>query len=451
MLLALDLIPIPYAGPYLSGKMSLEDDLQSRFEKYLIDKERSVDKIIYRYNALSLLKNQLFCLGLSCWNGETTNIESLQVDQANIAQETALHLAVTQDNVASVRALLAARASTEIRNTNGQTALHLAAELGNEVIIQTLLAEKANPDVVDKDGRSCLDMAAVHDSCSAALKRIGADGWTPLMVAAEKGGPALEEYLLCRNYCLSIKNRVAFPEIFCREVQFYSGLLTPKTSKLEWGRKWNMNVIDNNYVVATYDEAKVSCALGKDEFEIGIHTWKVCLSDFRGMAWIGVARYSEELACDPRTLKSCEKSYAIYFESSGAEGVVGLQPSNLKPVHFDQIRDSAFSAGQTVELLLDTFKSSLELRIDGLTKTMAFNIDDAHIHPYVCFENLGSATILESTSRCSNIHSVISAEERTAGCDNSLWSSDLDKALEQCFKFGTRPSLLFLFFYRYLG
>jgi hypothetical protein len=338
-----------------------------------------------------------------------------------------------------VKALLAAGASTEIRNTDGQTAVHLAAGLGNEVIVQTLLQGKASPDVVDKNGKSCLEVAAVHDSCSAALKRIGADGWTPLMVAAEKGGPVLEKYLLCRNYCLSIKNMDAFPERFCHEIQFYSGLLPPKSSKFEWGRKWNMTYCDktNKFGVATGDEAKVACAVGKDEFESGIHTWKVYMSDFRGMAWIGVARYLEDVACDPRAVQSCKRSYIVYFESGGAEGVVGVQPS--KQVHFDQISASTFSAGQTIELQLDTFKSSLEMRIDGSTRTIAFNIETSDIRPYVCFENSGSASIVESTSRCSNVHSVISAEERSAGLDNSLWSSDLDKALRQCFKLGTHP------------
>ena len=411
-------------------------------EKYCkapVYKAKTVEQCIYRYNALSLLKNQLLCLGVGVWNGEVTEIEKVKVDQANMAQETALHLAVVSRNVPSVKALLAAGACTEIKNSSGQTAVHLAAENGDEQLVQALLETNANPDAVDMAGKSCLETAVVHDhSCAAAFKRIGADGWTPLMVSAEKGGFAVEEYLLCRKYCFAVRNRESFPENFRHEVQFYSGLLPPTTSKFEWGRKWNMAPWDNtsNWKVTAVDASTVSCALGNDEFASGIHTWKVLMSNFRGKAWIGVARNSDDVACDPQTSKSSKTCYVVYFESGGTEGMGG-EHQQSKPVFFDKMGSSTFSSGQTIELRLDTFKNSLEMRLEGSTTRIANNIDARNIHPYVCFENLGSATFVESSSRISNLLSVISEEERSAGCENSLWSSDLDNALSRCFKFGT--------------
>ena len=261
------------------------------------------------------------------------------------------------------------------------------------------------------------------------------------MVAAEKGGPLLAEYLLCRTYCLSLKNREAFPETFCNEVQFYSGLLPPKSSKFEWGRYWNMSPSDTSNIgkVTASEKAQVACALGKNELKSGVHTWSVCVSDFRGKAWIGVARNSDHVACDPQTARSRKNLYVVYFESGGAQGVGGAE--SVTSVVFDQIRGSAFSSGQTVELKLDTLKSSLEMRIDGLTRCVAYNIEVSNIHAYVCFDNSGSATVVETSSWLLTQMSVISEDERSAGYDNSLWSSDLDNYLGQCFKLGTYLSI----------
>jgi hypothetical protein len=418
-------------------------DLMQVIEKYCRapGKARTVDQCIYRYNILSLLKNQLCCLNVKDWHGEVTEVERMKIDQANMAQQTALHLAIVRGDVVSVRDLLAAGAGTEIMNSSAQTAVHLAAENGNELVVQALLVAKANPDAVNKDGKSSLEVAIANGhSCSDAFKRIGADGWTPLMVASEKGGSAVEEYLLCREYCFSVRNRKSFPENFRHEIQFYSGLLPPKISRFEWGRKWNMAPgNDGSNLVTVVDPSTISCALGNEEFASGIHTWKVLLADFRGKAWIGVARNSEDVACDPQTAKSSKTCYVVYFESGGTEGVGGAH-QQPKPVFFERIGSSTFSNGQTVDLRLDTFKNSLELKIDGLTARVAHNIDARNIHPYVCFENSGSATFVESSSRILNLVSIISEEERSAGCDNSLWSADLDKALSRCFKLGKCPS-----------
>jgi ankyrin repeat protein len=409
-------------------------------------KSKSAEQSVHRYNMLSLLRNQLICLGVKAWDGGVTEIERTELDQENRAQHTALRLAVVRRDIASVRALLKAGASTEIKSSTGQTIIHLAAENCDESMVQALLDAKANPDAADNEGKSCLDMASAHshnNSCCVALKRIGADGWTPLMVAAEKGKYAIEEYLLCRKFCLSVLNRISFPEIFRQELTFYSGLLPPKTHKLEWGRKFNMAPGNDNSKVTTVD-VSLSCALGSEEFMSGIHTWKI-LVDFTSIAWIGVARNSDDVACDPQTSKSSKTCYIVYFCSLGTEGVVGANAQS-KPVFFDKVGGSSFSSGQTVELRLDTFKNSLEMIVDGVIAQIAHDIDARSIHPYVCFSSSGSASFVESSSCIANLQSIITEEERCAGCDNSIWSLDLDVALGRCFKLGNISSFIIILF-----
>jgi hypothetical protein len=429
-----------YAGPYLSPEVhgkDLDPLIESHCKASGI-KAQVAGQFIYLYNALALLKHQLYCIGVKDWKGEVTEIERLEIDQANKALETALHLAVMRSNLVSVKALLKARACIEVKNSSGKTALHLAAMQGNAQMVQTLLYAKANPDA-ETGGKSCLEIAVIHSSCATVLKRVGADGWTPLMVAAEKGGSAVEEYLQCREFCLSVQSREPFRqlEIFSNEVQFYSGL-SEVDSTLEWGQKWsklsgahisNLGAVDINATL-------FSCALGKDAFTSGIHIWKVLVADFQGKkAWIGVAR-NEDVTCEPQNPKSSQACYIVYFESEGTEGVLGVAQQQSKPVFVDKIGDSSFSSGQTVELRLDTFKKSLELRLDGLTKRVVHNIDTRKIHPYVRFEKFGSATLEYVCSLNSTATTFISEGERSAGFDNTLWSYDLDKALLRCFKPG---------------
>ena len=71
------------------------------------------------------------------------------------------------------------------RNRLKRTALHIAALNGHAKALQALLASKAEFCVLDKDGLSPLDLAN-DEKCIEVLKAVGADGWTPLMIAAEK-------------------------------------------------------------------------------------------------------------------------------------------------------------------------------------------------------------------------------------------------------------------------
>ncbi len=151
------------------------------------------------------------------------------------------------------------------------------------------------------------------------------------------------------------------------------------------------------------------------------------------------------MTCDLEDFKSSKTCYIVYFESEGADGAVGGAHQQSKPVFFDKIRSSSFSSGQTVDLQLDTFRNSLELKLDGTTRRVAHNIDARNIYPYVCFQNLGSATIIESCSQIASQSSlsVINEEERSAGYDNLLWPSDLDDALKTIFKHGSKRILCF--------
>jgi hypothetical protein len=435
------LILIEYSGSLLSleGHGGHIEALIEGIYKTTGNKTRTVEQCIYRYNSLSLLKHMLACLGVKLWNGEVTEIELVEIDQANMTQDTALHLAVERCSSSSVLSLVEAKADTEIRNSSGQTALHLAAQHGTERpvqslrLVQALLDAGAKPAAVNKAGKSCLEMAVLYNTvCTVALQRVGADGWTPLMVAAEKGGYAIENYLWCRGYFHSVQSRQPFtdPEYLRNEVQFYSGLSESKT-EIEWKSKGRKEPGDETAGSAS----TLSCALAKEELKNGIYTWTIQV-DFEDKAWIGVARNTEDVTCDPDDLKNSKTCYIVYFDSKGKEGVVGVAHQQSKPVFFDKNEKSSFLSGQSVELRLDTFKTSLEMRLNGTTRCVAHNIDVHNIYPYVRFNPVGSVTTLASCMLVSTSMPLITETEASAGCDNMIWSPDLDLALCRCFNLG---------------
>ena len=80
------------------------------------------------------------------------------------------------------------------RNSYDRTPLHLASMSGQYDAILALVNLNADLNVIDKDQKSPLDLAG-NIRCSEMLKLLGADQWTPLMVAAEKGEEKVDVYL----------------------------------------------------------------------------------------------------------------------------------------------------------------------------------------------------------------------------------------------------------------
>ena len=62
--------------------------------------------------------------------------------------------AAEQGHEACVKALLHAKANTELLDNEGETALMDAAVQGHEACVQALLRAKANTDLLDEDGKT---------------------------------------------------------------------------------------------------------------------------------------------------------------------------------------------------------------------------------------------------------------------------------------------------------
>ncbi|MCB1166624.1 MAG: ankyrin repeat domain-containing protein [Leptospiraceae bacterium] len=121
---------------------------------------------------------------------------------------TALHLAATNTDELLVRVLLEAGAepnqvSERIKNLPGIAPLHLS--VGSPAVTRLLLDAKASPDIKDSDGLTPLFYAVSAGNLESAemLLQSGADpnltsdkAASPLMLAANKGNVAMAELLL---------------------------------------------------------------------------------------------------------------------------------------------------------------------------------------------------------------------------------------------------------------
>ncbi|XP_069474598.1 transient receptor potential cation channel subfamily V member 6-like [Ambystoma mexicanum] len=152
--------------------------------------------------------------------------------------ETALHIAVVNQNVAMVKELLARKADTENACANGkffspgktrnfyygEYVLSFAACIGNETILQLLVESGAPLHSRDKQGNTALHMLALHPNRNMACKIyellislipseqvaylesiVNNRGLTPLKLAADEGNLKMFEYFMERRkkpYCV---------------------------------------------------------------------------------------------------------------------------------------------------------------------------------------------------------------------------------------------------------
>jgi ankyrin repeat protein len=129
------------------------------------------------------------------------------------ADETPLIVAARRGFPSTVDALLAARASVDLKDWAGRTALIVAAREGHAAAVRSLLRHRAATDVTARDGTTALhqavgsgfhpEQAARRADCVKALLAAGArvdvrddDGWTPLMWAVNVADPDVVRMLL---------------------------------------------------------------------------------------------------------------------------------------------------------------------------------------------------------------------------------------------------------------
>lgn len=131
----------------------------------------------------------------------------VDIDETDYFVGTALHVAVTQSDVASASTLLDIGANIEaVSELRGTRALHMAADFNDLKMLALLLDRGADPESRDADGRTPLFQAALQGNTAAAelLLDRGADvdavehvyRSTPLQRAAENGNFATVKLLL---------------------------------------------------------------------------------------------------------------------------------------------------------------------------------------------------------------------------------------------------------------
>jgi ankyrin repeat protein len=141
-------------------------------------------------------------LGFATWEGEPP-----------------LHAAAARGQQAVVEVLLEGGVDPDQADRSGQTALIKAAGGGHALAVASLLRLGASPDLPDRDDWAPLAHAAAHSSTGSmgtirdlvraganVDRRIGKDGKTALMIAAEKGNELAVDELIRSGASLDLRS-----------------------------------------------------------------------------------------------------------------------------------------------------------------------------------------------------------------------------------------------------
>jgi hypothetical protein len=158
--------------------------------------ERSMDKnsgaVATRLNILGTLNKLLLSIVAGTVDGDNQT-----VDQNSIFN-TALH--------SKLKTSIYEGRDINAQNRAQCTALHIAAKNGHVRALQALIHAKADVNMLNQDGQSSLDITN-DEHCADVLKAAGADGWTELIIAAEKGQAAVIRGLLAANENIAAQSR----------------------------------------------------------------------------------------------------------------------------------------------------------------------------------------------------------------------------------------------------
>ena len=141
-------------------------------------------------------------LGFATWEGEPP-----------------LHAAAARGQQAVVEVLLEGGVDPDQADRNGQTALIKAAGSGHALVVASMLRLGASPNLPDRDDWAPLAHAAAHLSTGSTGtirdlvraganvdRRIGKDGQTALMIAAEKGNELAVDELIRSGATFDLKS-----------------------------------------------------------------------------------------------------------------------------------------------------------------------------------------------------------------------------------------------------
>src|SRR5262245_3318881 len=124
--------------------------------------------------------------------------------------------AAFENDLASVRTLLAQGADLEVRDRAGDTPLHLAAIKASPAIITALIAAGADPNARSNDANTPLFNASEHGNLPAAQALLGGgadvnarnkDGHTPIFYAIDQGHRPVVEALLAAGADLTVRDK----------------------------------------------------------------------------------------------------------------------------------------------------------------------------------------------------------------------------------------------------
>ena len=360
--------------------------------------------------------------------------ENININATNGRKQSALHVAASSGNAEAVKLLVERKANLEDRDGNQHTALCSAAKKGSANCIRNLVEARADLAVVIKaedssqKSETVLDLASGNE-CIELLKGYGVNGWTPLMVAVERGYYSAKMFLDTRDHLCCLHNGRPFSVGFNQALLFYSSLESVQNS-WKWGRHEANNLIlsdDCSKVSKVRDSPDYSCALGDVVFETGVHRWTLKAKNVSSM-WAGVARHVTEaqLCIYPGGIQNSDGCYIVF--GSGSSDVRVFGESAVETTFFSQ---SAYSNDQELDFELDMFAGTLKFSVDGVLAVVVSNLEKGELQPYVCMDYSESVELLASASFTVDERCLLPFDGTLTGPDNSDYSQELDSDLLQ--------------------
>ncbi len=371
------------------------------------------------------------------------------------------------------------------KDRNDQTAVHKAAEKGHVHVLSHLYKSKADINTLDKNLKSPLDLAK-DENCRGLLKSLGGNGWTPLMIAVEKGENKVDLYLKCRNVLKSISEQSAFPSWF-EELVLYAEEETWTWCSIE---ESSMNLDHKKLKIKkTGDDPDYSSAVGDVLKENRVHVWSVRVQKVQSM-WLGISRGMEEdggLGNHPDYVGDSAELIIAFHSEEGNDPIIHSKDDPMFEYHnpkhesegqgtdSESAEDSesnasgaensgsnsgshseqqgvwlGFKSNQVIEFELDKIEHTLQVKVDGILKVVVRNVDDKDVRPFICMDYVGeSATLIQRYSKTPrdalSLNGLISSQDKLEAFDNTHWSKEIDALLLQISS-GTFFLFLFLVF-----
>ncbi len=360
--------------------------------------------------------------------------EDININATNGRKQSALHIAASVGNAEAVKLLVERKANLEDRDENQHTALCSAAKKGSANCVRNLVKARADLTVVIRSEDSSqkpetvLDLASGNE-CIELLKGYGVNGWTPLMVAVERGHYSAKLFLDTRDNLSCLHSGRPFSGGFNRALRLYSSLASVQKS-WKWGRHEENNLILSNdccKVSKVRDLPDYSCALGDVIFEAGVHRWTLKAKNVSSM-WAGVAWHVTEaqLGCSPGGIQNSDWGCIVF--GSGSSDVRVFGESAVETTFFSQ---SAYSNDQKLDFELDMFAGTLKFSVDGELAVVVSNLEKRELQPYVCMDYSESVELLASASFTVDERCLPPFDDTLTGPDNSDYSQEFDFELLQ--------------------